>query len=133
MSIMVYLRAEFHLQARNLLFTFAYLHSLKIFKSFSLLTFSFSVCLCVYKFKFIFSDINELIYFQIYGTYKNYKTLMKIITIIKGKEGMNLDKSEVGGYMRGFEVKKGKKEMIHLYYYLKNKKEFKKKMERNSR
>lgn len=54
-----------------------------------------------------------------HATSKNYKTLMKIITIIKGKEALNLNKSEVGGYMRGFEVKKGKREMIHLYYYLK--------------
>lgn len=50
---------------------------------------------------------------------KNYKTLMKIITIIKGKEDLNLNKSEVGGYMRGFEVKQEKREMIHLYSFLK--------------
>lgn len=62
----------------------------------------------MYEFKFIFSDKGW------HATYKNYKTLMKIITIIKGKEALNLDKSEVGGHMRGFEVKQGKREMIHL-------------------
>lgn len=105
---MVYLRIEFQLQVRNLLFTFAFLHTLKIFKSCSLLTFNFSVCIYVYEFKFIFSDKG------CHATSKNYKTLMKIITIIKGKEALNLDKSEVGGYMRGSEEREERNDTFIL-------------------